>query len=1012
MNKMSNYNIEKNHLGEESLIIKNQNGRQIASGILPSAKNFTRRKLRNISRDAVEADIEIQLKDGYDVKSGTKFEVFKAEDDKISFRLREDSGNVLLSGDTYSSLSECIAAIDEVRESLRDLSNSSDLTAIHKMPAFKAQKAAPKFATVAEELKQAELRSENIGFSVTMNTRKRPSFISGRISEEKITSAKKAICSLNLLHHTMGFENAEQEFCEDDIEIRRQNDGTTFYRMRQYHKGIPVFANSLIISTDAEGNTETLSGHYTHISCNDYVKITEDQAIVIVEKSYGKVENSEGLIYYTDDDTEKAFLCWCLNTMEHQFFISTVDGTIVKQYSNIIDIDINTNKRASTTMNATVDISILNKDGHAPYSLYDGARNIEIFDDHDDKNKPETLIEASSLEAKEQSKLTEAHAVTAYDNINRVYDYYRNVLGRKGADDNGKKIHILMNDSYFKGKANAGFYPSYSNYTRIGISAIGDYDRCLDVLGHEFTHAVNDAIWTPVREKQSNALNEAYADIMGEYIQDDTLDYMADLKPTGAIRKFDNNMTFDQYADNKDCHVNCQIMTHAAYLIHEKWPLANRRCELSMLYYRSMEYLQPQSTFVDCYYALLMSALKNCMINDISKKIGAIADAFLETRVFPNISEYKNSSAAVTVTGKVKNKKGIGVAGVTVSAYLESNDTECKCSTITDSDGKYEMKLDKNQKYVIKFSRYDGYKGEIKTGSVTVSNNGPFEFTSNSNLWFNIASIITKRTFMISGRVKHPDTGKPVSDAIVRIVKGHNYESQAMAMKPELTLKTDSNGYFFTAALPYGEYDVWVYCPIKNSENCLTKVVNINNFTEQTLDITLSKKKRFYVTGFCVHSASSTNDAKAKTKSNYALIDVDLNADGPGDRIYLSYGLGNTGNPITNLLIYESDKAETWDTKEFTSRNVKALYHRLGVNLNRNAGGKYLYLCYTYDKHYDPLTKLDVIVDNNKNVREPHWSGVRVVRENGYSVNSYADANAGLSQGSIVHIMQTRKEIM
>ena len=120
-----------------------------------------------------------------------------------------------------------------------------------------------------------------------------------------------------------------------------------------------------------------------------------------------------------------------------------------------------------------------------------------------------------------------------------------------------------MNDSYFKGKVNAGFYPSYSNYTRIGISAIGDYDRCLDVLGHEFTHAVNNAIWTPVREKQSNALNEAYADIMGEYIQDDTLDYMADLKPTGAIRKFDNNMTFDQYADNKDCHVNCQIMTHA-----------------------------------------------------------------------------------------------------------------------------------------------------------------------------------------------------------------------------------------------------------------------------------------------------------------------------------------------------------------------------------------------------------------------------------------------------------------
>ena len=1012
MNKMSNYQIKKERSGEEFLILKNGKGKQIASGKLLSSKDINRRKLKNTSRDAAEANIELQLKDGYEVKEGTKFEVFRSDDDKISFRLREDSGNILLSGNSYNNISDCLAAVREAKESLRDMSNSRELTAIHQKPTFTAKKASPKFSSATEELKQAELRSKDIGFSVTLNEKKRPSFISGRISDEKITSSKKAICALNMLHHTMGFENAEQEFCEDDVEIRRQNDGTTFYRMKQYHKGIPVYANTLIMSTDSEGNTETLSGHYTPISCNDNIVLTEAQAKAIVEENFESVASSEGLIYYIDDDTEKASLCWCINTMENKFYISTVDGTIVKQYPNIIDIDINTSSRPTTTLGTTVDISILNKNGHAPYSLYDGTRNIEIFDDHNNF-WPETSIETDSLNTEGIARLNETHTVSAYDTINHVYDYYLNVLGRKGADNNGKKIRIVMNDRYFPLSANAAFFPDVTTLTRIGVSTTGDLERCLDVLGHEFTHAVNDAIWTPEYGKQPGALDEAYADIMGEYIQDGTLDDCGEMSSIGTIRKFDNKWTFDKYNDRTDRHYNCQIITYAAYLIDEKWPTANKRCELSMLYYRSMEYLDPKSTFVDCYNALLMSALKNCLISNLNTKIGAIADSFLETHIFPNISAYKNSTSAVKVTGKVLNSSDSkGVAGVTVSAYLEGNTTNCKCSTITNSEGTYELLLDKNQNYVIKFSRYDGYKGEIKTGTVTASNNGPWNFTSKSSLLFNIVSLLTKRTFMISGCVKHPDTGKPVSGAVVKIVKGQHNESQVMTMKPEVTLTTDSKGYFFTAALPFGQYDVWAYRPISNSKNCLTKIVNINNLSESTLDITLEKKKRFYVTGFCIHPASTSSGAKEKTKSNYTLIDVDLNKNAPGDWIYLSYGLSNSCKPITNLLIYESNKEESWTTKEITHNNITALYHRLSVNLNKNAGGKYLYVCYTYDTQFDPLTKLDVIVDDNNTIRSPHWSGVRVVRENNYSVDSYADANEGLRYGDTVHIMQTRKEIM
>ena len=103
-----------------------------------------------------------------------------------------------------------------------------------------------------------------------------------------------------------------------------------------------------------------------------------------------------------------------------------------------------------------------------------------------------------------------------------------------------------------------------------------------------------------------------------------------------------------------------------------------------------------------------------------------------------------------------------------------------------------------------------------------------------------------------------------MAGATVKIIKGTHTESQVMTMKPEVVLKTDSNGYFFTAALPCGHYDVWAYAP-KGSNYCLTKISHLSERRNLILNMTLEKKKRFYVTAFCVHSAGSEKEAKAKT---------------------------------------------------------------------------------------------------------------------------------------------------
>ncbi|WP_297959878.1 M4 family metallopeptidase [uncultured Ruminococcus sp.] len=1035
MEKLSKYFIEKSKNGEEQILLKNAKGIKIASGVFSAANPISRRRLKNIAAVAADAEIEVQVKKGYEKKTGTKFEIFQEKDEKINFRLRESNGNIILSGNSYESLADCINAVKEAKDSIREMSYSNELTALHQKPVFVKKKASPRFATLAEERTQAELRSRGMGFSVMLNEKERPFFITGRISDEKINSPSKAIKALNYIHHTMGFENAEQEFDEDDTEVREMPDGMTFYRMKQYHKGIPVDGHTLIISADTDGNPQTLSGQYAQITCDDDVKITEDQAKAIAGKKYGNIISSNGLTYYVDDN-EKAYLCWCIITEGNKLFISTTDGNIVKAEKTHITIDINTNRRITTSLGEDGAISILNTDGDAPLKLSDGERNIEVCTDvYIGKKNWRDIYEPQPFKADSNteealSNLARQHPVTAYYNMKRVYDYYLNVLGRKGADDRGKKICLVMNYHEYWNEVNACFRSDISEHTQLCFGPNGDIERCVDVVGHEFTHAVVDATCKLKYENQSGAINEAYADILGEFAQDGTLDSHGENKSSGGKRYFNNGTTMSDYHylgenetledhDQGYVHENSAIISHAAFLIWDKWPGKsdknndgyndNKRCELSALFYRSLQFMSELSDFRSCGYALINAAFSVCSAENINEKLGAIADAFLDTGI---IFQSKAGldvilKKAIYATGKVTDSWGNPLPGVAVSARYGENYGNLYCSTVTNSKGEYKLILKKRTKFKINFIRLDGYYGTFETGSISNRNHGEWNTTLDY-----YSPVLTKSTFIIHGRVKHPETGNPIVGATIKIVKGTNIESEVMTKKPAVVLKTDANGYFFTAALPKGDYDVWAYSEIKDSPNCLSKIVHINNDYDHWLNMMLERKARFYVTGLHIRARSSLFTA-IQTKRGYTRINTDMNCGNSGDWIFMSYCVDNYNNPITNLLIYESNKQETWKTKELTHNGITATYKRLNVNLNRNSNGKYIYLCATRDKQFSPLTRLDVLVKELGHIRAPYWSGVRVVKNGVTSVDDYANTNESSKQnGYHVHIMQARKETM
>ena len=86
--------------------------------------------------------------------------------------------------------------------------------------------------------------------------------------------------------------------------------------------------------------------------------------------------------------------------------------------------------------------------------------------------------------------------------------------------------------------------------------------------------------------------------------------------------------------------------------------------------------------------------------------------------------------------------------------------------------------------------------------------------------------------------------------------------------------------------------------------------------------------------------------------AGYNLVDRDLNEGAGGDFIYLSYRtmtqgqLSSSGRlPITNLMMVQYDKPQTWTTAYSNDGNgIRALYYRINVDLNKGAGGKYIYI--------------------------------------------------------------------
>ncbi|MFZ4714621.1 MAG: M4 family metallopeptidase [Bacteriovoracaceae bacterium] len=115
-------------------------------------------------------------------------------------------------------------------------------------------------------------------------------------------------------------------------------------------------------------------------------------------------------------------------------------------------------------------------------------------------------------------------AVALNDNLVKVREFFRIKFNRNSFDDLGADIRASVNVNKFAfpdilgQRQNAAWMSTRFSFGAGKRSGLDDFAQALDVVGHEFTHAIVQSTSNLKYEGQSGALNEHMADVFGAII--------------------------------------------------------------------------------------------------------------------------------------------------------------------------------------------------------------------------------------------------------------------------------------------------------------------------------------------------------------------------------------------------------------------------------------------------------------------------------------------------------------
>jgi bacillolysin len=503
--------------------------------------------------------------------------------------------------------------------------------------------------------------------------------ITGTFSDSTIGSADDAAALLNqlapVLGASAGFANAA------DITVQHAGVGNpstgdiaeTFYRFHDSVNGVPVEGSEVIVTTDSSGKVtglvNSLDARVEDI--NTTTSANGAEAAAMAFSAYLGANTGEPfqraisallaipaikpqLVVYALDANTAPQLAWKVSVdpsdAAQQLGVSADAGSTYYVYANgpkAGSVIVSTSNAQPATVVTTA------KDDLGVSRVINVVRNtlliFNIYTLQDVSRKISTFWTGylffigppSTLGVPVFDGITgwDPAGVSAQANVADAYDYYKNVLGLTSFDGNGHPINISIRynpDGGLAGAIGDGYNNAYwdSDAQQFAFGDAGKLDAALDIVAHEYTHAVvSYAVGdgdSPLSGDESGSLNEAYADIMGSLIEGKTgtdrwlMGEDSDF-PGGPLRNLADPTSIntaygpyrenyaDRYTGTGDAggeHINSTIFSHAAYLMMTDPATADiTEDQWAMVYYHSLYRLSPGATFTDGRAAVLDTAI-------------------------------------------------------------------------------------------------------------------------------------------------------------------------------------------------------------------------------------------------------------------------------------------------------------------------------------------------------------------------------------------------------------------
>ena len=553
-----------------------------------------------------------------------------------------------------------------------------------------------------------------------------------------------------------------------------------YYKLSQKYSGVKVYGNEIVVAVNKDNEVTSITGKYTPISnASTYssTSITEmkEKLSDILNENYELL--SESKYIYIKDSTPIYCYVYTLVTINgiYDVLIDAKEAVEVTRFAKSSSADYSYTGKDIYGNDRTISINKMSIGG---YQLHDNNRNISIvnatnigvgieYDENGDiKNWGTALTMLGHLYLRQAPAVVDIckdgtlstdfcitsdtnfirNSIIGMDNFAKTYDYYNNVLGRKSYDNKGSEIlvNIGVVNSFFGSEEyfNASWNGGTSNFI-FGSNNNISLAAALDIVAHEYTHAVSGSIVDLVYENESGALNEAYSDILGSLVEGKNFQIGEDLggfrDMTDPNKYKDPKIKGEKYyfptdtetyneewrkqamanangvsdwtkLDNGGVHTNSGVPNYAAFLMYDNKAFTSKE-EMAKVWYNSLFLLSSNSDFEDCALAVIQAA-KNLGLKE--EKVKIIEDAFKTTKMLDE--EYGSLSGKVL--SKSDNKP---LEGALVTAINQLN-PHVNYQTTTNDKGEYKFNELTTVDYVVTFEM-PKYKNHEEKVTISKDNN-------------------------------------------------------------------------------------------------------------------------------------------------------------------------------------------------------------------------------------------------------------------------------------------------